>query len=249
MLLYFFKYKFLNLSSQKIFADKYSWVQPDWTGPPEKLKSPHFEHKSGRFQSGCTELYESTTVSCRLAWEYCTTFSNIVIVNYYLHVWVRSCEIYGGRGLESDKMLCLFIDIRYLESIYLFNYLLIYLTIYVLIDVRYLESLRQNHSFRNMETVNKDEDRVGHLVTDPDYLKQRWISTYLYLSIYPILSDSYLSSWTVLIVPNFPHRRWHTGTPSFPSLSVSVFQLNGDVAPIVAATQPPDLTRRPLYHL
>ena len=146
-------------------------------------------------------------------------------------------------------MLCLFIDIRYLESIYLFNYLLIYLTIDVLIDVRYLESLRQNHSFRNMETVNKDEDRVGHLVTDPDYLKQRWISTYLYLSIYPILSDSYLSSWTVLIVPNFPHRRWHTGTPSFSSLSVSVFQLNGDVAPIVAATQPPDLTRRPQYYL
>ena len=93
--------------------------------------------------------------------------------NGSLHVWVRSCENYSGRGLESDKMLCLFIDVGDLESIYLFNYLLIYLTIYVLIDVRYLESLRQNHSFRNMETVNKYEDRVGHLVTDPDYLKQR----------------------------------------------------------------------------
>ena len=89
--------------------------------------------------------------------------------NGNLHVWVRSCENYSGRGLQFDKMLCLFIDVGYLESIYLFNYL----TIYVLIDVRYLESLRQNHSFRNMETVNKYEDRVGHLVTDPDYLKQR----------------------------------------------------------------------------
>ena len=91
------------------------------------------------------------------------------MVNGNLHVWVRSCENYGGRGLESHKMLCLLIDVGCLESIYLFNYL----TIYVLIDVRYLESLRQNHSFRNMETVNKYEDRVGHLVTDPDYLKQR----------------------------------------------------------------------------
>ena len=93
-----------------------------------------------------------------------------------MHVWVRSSENYGGQGIESDKMLCLILDMGYLESIYLLNYLLIYLTnltIYVLIDVRYLESLRQNHSFRNMETVNKYEDRVGHLVTDPDYLKQR----------------------------------------------------------------------------
>ena len=108
------------------------------------------------------------------------------MVNGNLHVWVRSCENYGGRGLESDKMLCLFIDVGYLESIYLFNYLLIYLTIYVLIDVRYLESLRQNHSFRNMETVNKYEDRVGHLVTDPDYLKQRYQLIHISISIYPL---------------------------------------------------------------
>ena len=43
--------------------------------------------------------------------------------NGSLHVWVRSCENYSGRGLESDKMLCLFIDVGYLESIYLSNYL------------------------------------------------------------------------------------------------------------------------------
>ena len=45
------------------------------------------------------------------------------MVNGSLHVWVRRCENYSGRGLESDKMLCLFIDVRYLESIYLSNYL------------------------------------------------------------------------------------------------------------------------------
>ena len=39
--------------------------------------------------------------------------------NGSLHVWVRSCENYIGRGLESDKMLCLFIDVGYLESNYL----------------------------------------------------------------------------------------------------------------------------------
>ena len=101
--------------------------------------------------------------------------------NGSLHVWVRSCENYSGRGLESDKMLCLFIDVGYLESIYLFNYLLIYLTIYVnrcaISGVSAAESLIPEYG--DGEQVRGQSGSPGHRPGLSKAKVDRYLSTYL----------------------------------------------------------------------
>lgn len=48
-------------------------------------------------------------------------------------------------------------------------------------DLQYLESLMLDESLQSMESVNKTCDMVGNLVTDSDYLKQRY-HHYLHIS-------------------------------------------------------------------
>ena len=50
---------------------------------------------------------------------------------------------------------------------------LLYLLSMLLTDRKYLNFLMKNSSFKNMEDINKDSKKVGVLVTDKQYLKNR----------------------------------------------------------------------------
>ena len=99
--------------------------------------------------------------------------------NGSLHVWVRSCENYSGRGLESDKMLCLFIDVGYLESIYLSSYLSNYLRVNrcAISGVSAAESLIPEYG--DGEQVRGQSGSPGHRPGLSKAKVDRYLSTYL----------------------------------------------------------------------
>jgi len=60
----------------------------------------------------------------------------------------------------------------------------------LLTDRKYLNFLMKNSSFKNMEDINKDSKKVGVLVTDKQYLKNRKLSDKTATGVKELVNDS-----------------------------------------------------------
>lgn len=87
----------------------------------------------------------------------------------------------ANRGSVLGKIengMSVLLDVFFLNSPFQFSYFLLWIMNVIHFkqnnsDVKYLESLLHHKSLQNMETVNKDPDKIGNLVNDASYLEQR----------------------------------------------------------------------------